>query len=134
MIASGRPVPGAGVVNQRGEGVAIVLSGPAVGAWRPVGNGWKAWNSRLVSATLKLVVVAEMCCAAHGVMLCSYFYCEQNGEGQLLQFLARGAFCNSISGVLGDFNARVGSRMEDDDEWRDERGPHGLGVLNEAGR
>ena len=35
--------------------------------------------------------------------------------------------------LLGDFNARAGSRMKDDDEWWDERGPHGLGVLNEAG-
>ena len=29
VIASGRPVPGAGAVNQRGEGIALVLSGPA---------------------------------------------------------------------------------------------------------
>lgn len=70
-------------------------------------------------------------------MLCSYFYCEQSGEGQLLQFLQE--VLSAIPSqecyvLLGDFNARVGSRMEDDDEWRDERGPHGLGVLNEAGR
>ncbi len=35
--------------------------------------------------------------------------------------------------LLGDFNARVGSRSEND-EWWDERGPHGHGILNEAGR
>ncbi len=35
--------------------------------------------------------------------------------------------------LLGDFNACVGSRSEND-EWWDERGPHGHGVLNEAGR
>ena len=34
VLAAGRPVPGAGVVRQRGEGVAIVLSGLAVGAWK----------------------------------------------------------------------------------------------------
>ena len=34
--------------------------------------------------------------------------------------------------VLGDFNARVGSRGED--EWWYERGPNGIGELNEAGR
>ena len=32
VIAAGRPVPSAGVVNQRREGVAIVLSGLAVKA------------------------------------------------------------------------------------------------------
>ena len=35
--------------------------------------------------------------------------------------------------MLGDFNARVGSR-EMDDEWWYKRGPHGYGDLNEAGR
>ncbi len=33
--------------------------------------------------------------------------------------------------LLGDFNARVGSRSEND-EWWDERGPHGHGVLKRA--
>ena len=32
--------------------------------------------------------------------------------------------------MLGDFNARVGSRRSEDDE----RGPHGHGILNEARR
>ena len=44
MIAAGRPVPSAGVVKQRGEGVAIVLSGPAVKAWNSGGSRWKAWS------------------------------------------------------------------------------------------
>ena len=35
--------------------------------------------------------------------------------------------------MLGDFNARVGSRGADD-EWWYERGPHGYGELNEAGK
>ena len=35
--------------------------------------------------------------------------------------------------LIGDFNACVGSRNKED-EWWDERGPHGLGVLNDAGR
>ena len=34
--------------------------------------------------------------------------------------------------LLGDFNARVGSRQ--DDVWWHERGPHGYGILNDAGR
>ncbi len=35
--------------------------------------------------------------------------------------------------ILGDFNARVGSRMGGDDVCVNERGPHGLGVTNDAG-
>ena len=36
--------------------------------------------------------------------------------------------------ILGDFNARVGSRTDRHDRWWYERGPHGYGSLNEAGR
>ena len=36
--------------------------------------------------------------------------------------------------MLGDFNARVGSRDVGNDVWWYERGPHGYGELNEAGR
>ena len=42
---------GEGGNGQRGEGVAIVLSGPAVDAWRAGGSQWKAWGSRLITAT-----------------------------------------------------------------------------------
>ncbi len=42
VLTSGRSVPGDGVVKQRGEGVAIVLSGSAVGAWKDAGKSWKA--------------------------------------------------------------------------------------------
>ena len=35
--------------------------------------------------------------------------------------------------LLGDFNARVGSSVADDDVWRGVRGRHGVGVCNEAG-
>ena len=51
--ASGRAVPGEGVVRQRGEGVALVLSGLAVVEWKAGGSRWKAWSSRLVTVTLK---------------------------------------------------------------------------------
>ena len=46
VVAAGRSVPG--------PGVAIVLSGPAVGAWKEGGCRWKAWSSWLVTATLKV--------------------------------------------------------------------------------
>ena len=31
VLAAGRPVPGVGQAKKRGEGVAIVLTGPAIG-------------------------------------------------------------------------------------------------------
>ncbi len=55
VLTAGRKVSGqTDGVRQRGEGVAIVLTGPAINAWRSGGNRWKAWSSRLVSASLKV--------------------------------------------------------------------------------
>ena len=52
VIAAGRPIPPDGEIRQRGEGVAIVLSGPAVQAWEADGKQWKAWSSLVVTVTL----------------------------------------------------------------------------------
>ena len=54
VVTAGRDVPGGGEVRRRGEGVAIILSGEAVRAWKEGGSRWKAWSSRLVSATLQV--------------------------------------------------------------------------------
>ena len=53
ILSSGWDVPKAGGSRQRGEGVAIVMSGPAVSAWKAGGSQWKTWSSRLVMATLE---------------------------------------------------------------------------------
>ena len=53
ILSSGRDVPKEGGSRQRGEGVAIAMSGPAVSAWKAGGSQWKAWSSRLVTATLE---------------------------------------------------------------------------------
>ena len=42
VLTAGSEVPGRGVVRQRGEGVAIVLSGPVLSAWKAGGSQWKA--------------------------------------------------------------------------------------------
>ena len=52
VLATGQQVPGPGEPLQRGEGVAQVLSGLAVGAWQEAGKLWKAWSSRLISTHL----------------------------------------------------------------------------------
>ena len=136
VIVSGRPVPGAGVVSQRGEGVAIVLSSTAEKAWRTGGSVWKAWSSRLVSAILKVG------CGRRDVLHVVSCYAPTYGASRE----EKDSFYSSLQEVLsaipsqecyvllGHFNAQVGSRLGDEAEWYDEMGPHGLGVLNEAGR
>jgi len=52
VLSSGRPVPTSGESRLRGEGVALVLRGPAIQAWKAAGSKWKAWGSRLISAVL----------------------------------------------------------------------------------
>ena len=52
VLAAGRPTPSVGQTRQRGEGVAIVLNGPAITAWKAGGEQWKAWSSRMITATL----------------------------------------------------------------------------------
>ena len=54
VLTARREVPRAEFVRHKGEGIAIVLSGPAVSACREGGSKWKAWSSRLVTATLKV--------------------------------------------------------------------------------
>ena len=53
VLAAGRPRPGPGEPLKRGEGVAIVLSRPAVAAWTEAGKQWKAWSSLLITTQLQ---------------------------------------------------------------------------------
>ena len=53
ILASGRPVPRDGQSRKRGEGVALVLAGPAVKVLQRGVSHWKVWDSRLVTATLE---------------------------------------------------------------------------------
>ena len=61
MLTAGRSVPGTDCVRQRGEGVANVLSGPAVSAWRAGGSKWKPWSSRIVSVSIKVGLSRQDC-------------------------------------------------------------------------
>ncbi len=42
VLTSGRSTPREGQTVQRGEGVALVLRGPALAAWKLGGQQWKA--------------------------------------------------------------------------------------------
>ena len=53
VLTSGRPVPTSSPEpNYRGEGVAIVLSGVALQAWKAGGCQWKGVSPRLITAKL----------------------------------------------------------------------------------
>ena len=70
VLPSGRPTPQPGQSGQRGGGVALVFSGPAIDAWKAVGQQWRYWKSRLISASFskpgsgsdRLAACADMLC------------------------------------------------------------------------
>ena len=129
VVDAGRSVPGD---IRRGEGVAIVPSGPAVHAWKAGGSLWKVWSPRVVAVTLvaggrrgeRLHVLS--CYAPASREMKDEFY---NTLQQALSSIAHRE--NFV--LLGDFNAHVGSRSVGN-EWWYVRRPHGYGELNDAGR
>ena len=54
VLTAGRSTPAQGQPVQRGEGVALVLRGLGLSAWRRGGKLWKAWSPRCVSASLQM--------------------------------------------------------------------------------
>ena len=136
VLAAGRPTPSAGESRQRGEGVAIVLGGPAVQAWKASGKQWKAWSSRLVTATLhtgksRSDRIHILSCYAP-TFLASRADKEKFMDD--LQQVLDAIPPSECYVTMGDFNARVGSRLSEGDQWAGVRGPHGLGEANDAGR
>ena len=137
MLASGRPVPPPGEPLQRGEGVALVLSGLAVRAWREAGEQYRMHGVRgLSQSDYKPAgnrVTLSMCCHVMRQQ-------EQPAEQRRTSFFDdfQQALSSILSNqpyvILGDFNARVGSRETDDDPWFNVRGPHGYGESNDAGK
>lgn len=53
VLTAGRATPIQGEPVQRGKGVALMIRGLAVAAWRCGGKQWKAWSLRCVSAYLR---------------------------------------------------------------------------------
>ena len=102
-------------------------------AWKAGGSQWKVWSSRLVTATLD---------ASSGrlhILSCyaPTFAATREKKDRFfdkLQVVLSSFPSDECFVMMGDFNARVGSRCLDDDDWWYERGPHGCGELNEAGR
>ncbi|XP_065886632.1 uncharacterized protein [Dysidea avara] len=121
---------------QRGEGVALVLLGDAISGWEAGGKQWKSWNARMVSACFK---IGEK---QHDFLHVVSCYAPTWGSSRAVKdefWDGLESFLNSVPLgdqwiMLGDFNARVGSRVCLDDQWDGVRGPYGFGELNDAGR
>ena len=138
VLASGRDTPSVGEPVQRGEGVALVLTGPAIAAWKDGGEQWKAWSSRLVSAKVQLS--SKQTGKLH-VLSCyaptrAASRIEKDEFYNLLHQALDEIPSSEMFIVLGDFNARVGSRekAKEDDVWSEVRGPHGFGKCNDSGK
>ena len=117
VLTAGRPTPQAGQPRNRGEGVAIVLNGPAASAWKAGGEVWKAWSPRLVTATLQQ---GQTNSGRLHILSCyaPTFAASRVEKDQFLNDLQQAL--DSIPSresyvMLGDFNARVGSRTSGDD-------------------
>ena len=131
VLTAGRPVPDAGRVRQRGEGVAIVHADEAANAWRTGGKRWKAWSSRLVTAVLKTGRnnLHVMSCYAPTFAATRE---EKEAFFTTLQLALDEIPINDQYVMMGDFNARIGFRKREDS--CSVRGPHGIGVANDAGK
>jgi len=127
------PQPGENV--QRGEGVALVLSGPAIAAWKTGSDQLRTWGSRIVRA--KLSTGKRFSGQLHVLSCYAPTYAASREAKEEFYDNLQSALdeipAEDMYVILGDFNARVGSRGADDDQWWKVRGPCGLGVVNEAG-
>ncbi len=136
VLTSGRSTPGEGQTVQRGEGVALVLRGPALAAWKLGGQQWNACSSRCVTAVVQmnkrpsskvhLVSCYAPTRAASREVKEAFF--------QELENIISSIPPEEMYIILGDFNARVGSRVSAEEEWSSVRGPHGFGDINDSGK
>ena len=135
VLTAGRPTPQAGQSMHRGEGVAIILSGPARTAWKTGGEQWKTWGSRLIRVTL---VSGKRRSEQMHIFSCyaSTFAASREMKEAFyddLQSAIDEIPAEDTYVILGDFNAQVGSQSVKSDQWHNVRGPCGLGQVNEAG-
>ena len=96
----------------------------------------RAWSLRLISAEIRFGGHDEDCLHVFSCYAPTYVASRDVKErfyDDLQQAISEVPAREKII-MLGDFNARVGSRVNSDDFWWNERGPHGYGELNEAGK
>ena len=133
VLTSGRPLPDTEDSFQRGEGVALVLLDWAVEAWKNGGRQWKAWSSRIVTASVQ-VEKSRLHFVSCYAPTRSARREDKDAFYEDLSAVLTGIPDSDMYVVLGDLNARIGSRESAQDQWGGARGPHGCGVSNDAGR
>jgi len=87
--------------------------GAAIIAWKDGGSLWKAWNSRLVMVTLKILHrkrVLKLHVLSCYVPAYAASREEKNSFFAILQEAISSLPLGDCFVLLGDFNARVGSR------------------------
>ena len=133
VLTSGLNKPADDQNHHRGEGIAIVLSDQAVKVWKASGSHCKASSSRIISACLKLKnekLYAISCYAPTRLA-------RREDKDQFydkLDTIISSIPTNDKYVLLGDFNAHVGSREHNGEQWDGVRGPHGYGTINDAGK
>ena len=143
VVHSGRPVPAAGDVAQRGEGVGIVLDPVLSEAWQNGGEVCNPVSSRIVTLWLLLsekevpgVCSRSFCISLISVYASTHRSCPdvKNDFYNDLQALLNSMPKDDLLILVGDFNARVGSTpREENSVWHGVHGYHGVGEMNESG-
>ena len=122
VLSSGHSLPPEGESLHRGEGVAVVLRGRALKAWKAGGARWRPISSRLAVAQLRMISERKKPFSLH-VLVCyaPTFHSSRSAKDNFFNDL-QAVLSNLNSNrndhfvLLGDFNARVGSRP---DVWND---------------
>ena len=136
VLHSGRELPKEGESFQRSEGVGIVLSPIAAKAWRDGGEQWEPVSPKIVTARLRLGKEGNQYRFLHLVSVYApTFRAPQQVKDDFFEDVQRVIDKvpeRDILMIVGDWNARVGSQLSDD-QWEGVLGKHGLGRANEAG-
>ena len=145
LLHSGRPLPGEEERKKRNEGVGITLSKFATVAWREAGEKWEAVSSRIISVRLKLSKRRQRRPGRtrephnfFATIISVYAPTAKATENVKSQFFTKLQDTvdkvpqSDILIILGDFNARVGSLEDTDQNWVGILGRFGIGDRNPA--
>ena len=120
VLHSGRELPKEGESFQRSEGVGIVLSPIAAKAWRDGGEQWEPVSPRIVTARLRLDTEGNQYRFLHLVSVYApTFRAPQQVKDDFFEDVQR--VIDKVPErdtlmIVGDWNARVGSQLSDD-QW-----------------
>eukprot|EP00117_Sycon_ciliatum_P027914 scpid27779/ scgid3366/ Craniofacial development protein 2; p97 bucentaur protein len=154
FVHSGRPIPTGGEPARRNEGVGIWMNPEMSAAWQRGGEQWDPVSSRIVTARILLHAKGDKLprgdrCHRDQYLSVINIYAPTNKATfsvketfyRHLQAIVDKVNRNDIFVLLGDFNARVGSRgtgdfrdrYDDRPPWDQIIGDFGLGQCNQAG-